>query len=167
MDQCSLSPADNGSKEPAIAPFGELARRMHMSRGSKVFRPTDLPESNSSGYPASFRDAQRKRWNRRLGDHGGLKNYGVNFVRVEPGGQSSARHSHTKQDEFVYIIEGEFVLVTDAGRETVGPGTCIAFPAGTGDGHHFLNSTTRMQPFWSWETARQATKSLIRASTWS
>jgi len=59
-----------------------------MSRGSKVFRPTDLPESNSSGYPAPFRDAQRKRWNRRLGDHGGLKNYGVNFVRVEPGGQS-------------------------------------------------------------------------------
>ena len=94
-----------------------------MSRGSKVFRPTDLPESNSSGYPAPFRDAQGKRWNRRLGDHGGLKNYGVNFVRVEPGGQSSARHSHTKQDEFVYIIEGEFVLVTDAGRETVGPGS--------------------------------------------
>jgi uncharacterized cupin superfamily protein len=114
---------------------------MHMPRGSKVFRPTDLPESNSSGYPAPFRDSQRKRWNRRLGDHGGLKNYGVNFVRVEPGGQSSARHSHTKQDEFVYIIEGEFVLVTDAGRETVGPGTCIAFPAGTGEGHHFLNAT--------------------------
>jgi len=112
-----------------------------MSRGSKVFRPTDLPESNASGYPAPFRDSQRKRWNRRLGDHGGLKNYGVNFVRVEPGGQSSARHAHTKQDEFVYIIEGEFVLVTDAGRETVGPGTCIAFPAGTGDGHHFLNAT--------------------------
>ena len=75
-----------------------------MSRGSKVFRPTDLPESNSSGYPAPFRDSQRKRWNRRLGDHGGLKNFGINFVRVEPGGQSSARHSHTKQDEFVYII---------------------------------------------------------------
>src|SRR3954454_2045638 len=107
-----------GSKEPAIAPVGEPPRRMHMSRGSKGFRPTDLPESNSSGYPAPFRDAQCKRWNRRLGDYGGLKNYGVNFVRVEPGGQSSARHSHTKQDEFVYIIEGEFVLVTDAGRET-------------------------------------------------
>src|SRR5262249_8176417 len=69
-----------------------------------------------------------QRWNRRLGDYGGLKNYGVNFVRVGSGGQSSARHAHTKQDEFVYIIEGEFVLVTDAGRETVGPGTCIAFP---------------------------------------
>src|SRR5689334_25332081 len=50
---------------------------------------------------------------------------------------------HTKQDEFVYVIEGEFVLVTDAGRETVGPGTCIGFPAGTGDGHHFLNLTQK------------------------
>ena len=118
-----------------------------MLRATKVFKPTDLPESNSSGYPTPFRDGQRKRWNRRLGDYGGLKNYGVNFVRVEPGGQSSARHAHTKQDEFVYIIEGEFVLVTDAGRETVGPGTCIAFPAGTGDGHHFLNVTDKDAAF--------------------
>jgi uncharacterized cupin superfamily protein len=113
---------------------------MHLS-ASKIFRPTDLPESNSSGYPAPFRDGQRKRWVRRLGDHGGLKNYGVNLIRVEPGGQSSARHCHSKQDEFIYVLEGEFVLVTDAGRETVGPGTCIAFPAGSGDGHHFLNDT--------------------------
>jgi uncharacterized cupin superfamily protein len=61
------------------------------------------------------------------GDHAGLKNYGVNFIRVLPGGQSSARHAHSKQDEFVYVIEGEFVLVTDAGRETVGPGHALAF----------------------------------------
>src|SRR3954447_19052889 len=114
---------------------------MHMSRGSKVFKPTDLPESNSSGYPAPFRDGQRKRWNRRLADFGGLKNFGVNFVRVEPGGQSSARHAHTEEDEVVYIVEVEFVLVTGAGRETVGPAACIAFPASTGDGHHLLNLT--------------------------
>jgi uncharacterized cupin superfamily protein len=115
--------------------------------GSKVFNPTCLPESNSSGYPAPFRDGQRKRWNRRLGDFGGLRNYGVNLVRVEPGGQSSARHAHTKQDEFVYIIEGELILVTDAGRETVGKGTCVAFPAGTRDGHHFLNVTDQDATF--------------------
>src|SRR5215204_7589157 len=115
--------------------------------GSKVFKPGDVPESNSSGYPDPFREGQRKRWNRRLDDYGGLKNYGVNFVRVEPGGQSSARHAHTKQDEFVYVIEGELVLVTDAGREIVGPGTCVAFPAGTGDGHHFLNSSDRDAAF--------------------
>src|SRR4051794_36748824 len=107
----------------------------------KIFQPADVPETNSSGYPPPFRDGQRKRWNRRLGDHGGLKNFGVNLVRVEPGGHSSARHAHTRQDEFVYVLEGEFVLVTDAGRATVGPGCCITFPAGSADGHHFLNET--------------------------
>jgi uncharacterized cupin superfamily protein len=118
-----------------------------MPRGSKVFKPSEVSESNSSNYPAPFREAQRKRFVRRLGDHAGLKNYGVNYVRVAPGGQSSARHAHQKQDEFVYVVEGEFVLVTDAGRETVGPGTCIGFPAGTGDGHHFLNLTDRDAAF--------------------
>jgi uncharacterized cupin superfamily protein len=114
-----------------------------MARGSKVFRPADVSESNASNYPEPFREGQRKRSTRRLGDHAGLKNYGVNLVRVLPDGQSSARHTHSKQDEFVYVLEGEFVLVSDAGRETVGPGTCIGFPAGTRDGHHFLNLTQK------------------------
>jgi uncharacterized cupin superfamily protein len=118
-----------------------------MTRGSKIFKPGDVPESNASSYPGQFREGQRKRYNRRLGDYAGLKNYGVNFIRVQPGGQSSARHAHSKQDEFVYVIEGEFVLVTDAGRETVGPGTCIGFPAGTGDGHHFINLTDKDAAF--------------------
>ena len=100
---------------------------------------TEVTENSASSYPEPFGQSQTKRAYRRLGDHAGLKNYGVNMVRVLPGGQSSARHAHTKQDEFVYVLEGELVLVTDAGRETVGPGTCIGFPAGTGDGHHFLN----------------------------
>ena len=138
-----------------------------MSRGSKVFRPTDLPESNSSGYPAPFRDSQRRRWNRRLGEHGGLANYGVNFVRVEPGGQSSARHSHTKQDEFVYVIEGEFVLVTDAdarrsGRAPASPSRPAPAMVTT-----FSMRPTATPPFWSSETARQATRSPIRTSTWN
>jgi hypothetical protein len=71
----------------------------------------------TSGYPEPFREGQRKRYNSRLGDHqAGLKNYGVNLIRVLPGGQSSARHAHFKQD---YVLGGELVLVTDAGRETV------------------------------------------------
>ena len=114
-----------------------------MSKGSRVFRPDDVPESNASSFPEPFRAAQRTRYNRRLGDHAGIKHYGVNLIRVLPQGQSSARHAHSKQDEFVYVLEGEFMLVTDAGRETVGPGTCIGFPAGTGDGHHFLNLTDK------------------------
>jgi len=111
--------------------------------GAKVFKPNEVGESNSSGMPEEFREAQRKRFNRRLADYAGLKNFGVNLIRVIPGGQSSARHAHTKQDEFVYVLEGEFVLVTDSGRQTIGPGTCVGFPAGTGDGHHFLNETDR------------------------
>ena len=111
--------------------------------GAKVFKPGEVSESNSSGMPEEFRENQRKRFNRRLADYAGLKNFGVNLIRVIPGGQSSARHAHTKQDEFVYVLEGEFVLVTDSGRQTVGRGTCIGFPAGTGDGHHFLNETDR------------------------
>jgi uncharacterized cupin superfamily protein len=118
-----------------------LEQDVTMARGSKVFRPADVQESNSSGYPEPFRGAQRKRYNRRLSDHAGLKNYGVVMTRVAPGGQSSARHAHSRQDEFVYVLEGELVLVTDAGREAVGRGACIGFPAGTGDGHHFLNLT--------------------------
>ena len=113
-----------------------------MPRGTNVFRPEDVPESNVSTYPAEFRPAQRRRWFRRLASHAGLTRYGVNLVRVEPGGQSSARHGHSKQDELVYVLSGELVLVTDAGRERVGPGTVIGFPAGTGDAHHFLNETT-------------------------
>ena len=108
---------------------------------TKVFTASEVSETNSSGYPEPFREAQRARFNRRLGDHAGLKNYGVNMVRVVPGGQSSARHSHSHQDEFVYVLEGEFVLVTNSGRRTVGRGTCVGFPAGSGDAHHFLNES--------------------------
>lgn len=113
-----------------------------MARGSTVFRAEDVAETSTSTYPAPFRPSQRKRHYRRLSQHGGLTNYGVNLVRVEPGGQSSSRHAHSKQDEFVYVLSGTLILVTDAGEETVSSGTCIAFPAGTGDGHHFLNRTS-------------------------
>jgi hypothetical protein len=62
---------------------------------AKVFKPGEVSEGNSSGMPEEFREAQRKRFNRRLADHAGLKNFGVNLIRVIPGGQSSARHAHT------------------------------------------------------------------------
>ena len=129
--------------EPLLPAVFTVCEEAIMARGSKVFRPADVSESNASSYPEPFREGQRKRYTRRLGDHAGLNNYGVNLVRVLPGGQSSARHTHSKQDEFVYVIEGEFVLVTNADRETVGPGTCIGFPARRGDGHHFLNLTQK------------------------
>ena len=76
-----------------------------------------------------------------LGDLFGLTNFGVNLTRLAPGGQSALRHAHGKQDEFVYILEGEAVLITDAGETVLKPGMCAGFKAGTGDAHHMINRT--------------------------
>jgi len=107
------------------------------------FDPKSLPESNSTSYPEPFRDGGSNRWYRRVGDHAGLKNFGVNLTRIVPGGMSSQRHWHTKEDEFVYVLEGEVVLVTDAGEEILKPGMCAGFPAGAANGHHFRNRTSK------------------------
>jgi uncharacterized cupin superfamily protein len=108
-----------------------------------AFDPHDLPESNATSYPEKFKSANSKRWNRRLGDHAGLKNFGVNLTRIEPGGQSSARHAHSKQDEFIWVVSGEVVLETDEGSQTVGPGGCAGFAAGSGNAHRFVNKTDK------------------------
>ena len=108
-----------------------------------AFDPRDLTESNATSYPAIYREMNSHRWNRRLGDHAGLKNFGVNLTRIEPGGQSSARHAHAKQDEFVWVIEGEVVLETNEGRQTLTAGMCAGFAAGSGNAHRFLNCTDR------------------------
>lgn len=104
-----------------------------------AFDPKDLTESNATSYPAVFKEANSHRWNRRLGDHAGLRNFGVNLTRIEPGAQSSARHAHTKQDEFIWVVEGELVLETNEGSQTLGSGMCAGFAAGCGDAHRFVN----------------------------
>lgn len=111
--------------------------------GPSGFDPLSLPESNATSYPEPYRAENQKRWNRRLGNHAGLTNFGVNLTRIVPGGQSSHRHWHLRQDEFVYVLEGETVLVTDAGEETLAAGMCAGFPAGARNGHHFLNRSDR------------------------
>lgn len=78
---------------------------------------------------------------RMLGDLFGLTNFGVNLTRLAPGGQSALRHAHGKQDEFVYMLEGEATLITDAGETLLKPGMCAGFKAGTGDAHHLVNRT--------------------------
>src|ERR1700741_3881459 len=104
-----------------------------------AFEPADVPESNATTLPEPLRAANMNRYNRRLGDHAGLKNFGVNLTRIVPGGQSSYRHAHSRQDEFVYVLEGEVVLETDAGAQQLRAGMCAGFPAGTGDAHRFVN----------------------------
>ena len=96
-----------------------------------AFDPAEVPESNFTSYPAPVRAPNQNRYNRRLGDHAGLKNFGVNLTRIVPGGQSSYRHAHTRQDEFIYVLEDEVVLETHAGAQVLGSGMCAGFPAGT------------------------------------
>ena len=92
-----------------------------------------------SDYPPPHDKGPAKRERRRIGDALGLKNFGVNLMRLPPGSISSQRHWHTKQDEFVFVVEGEVVLVTDAGEQLLTAGMVAGFPAGTGDGHHLIN----------------------------
>ncbi len=104
-----------------------------------AFDPLTVAESNATGYPEPFRADNQKRWNRRLSNHVGLTNFGVNLTRIVPGGQSSALHGHSKQDEFVWVLEGEAVLETDEGEQLLRPGDCAGFPAGNGKAHRFIN----------------------------
>jgi len=77
----------------------------------------------------------------RLGDAAGLKNFGVNLVRLAPGSCSALRHWHRYQDELIYVLEGELILVTDAGGEALIAGMAAGFPAGEADGHHLCNQS--------------------------
>jgi uncharacterized cupin superfamily protein len=110
-----------------------------MKPTAPAFDPAEVPESNFTSYPEAMRAPNQNRYNRRLGNHAGLKNFGVNLTRIVPGGQSSYRHAHSRQDEFVYVLEGEVMLETNAGAQVLGAGMCAGFPAGTGDAHRFVN----------------------------
>lgn len=110
-----------------------------MSLKLPALDPAGVPEQQSSLYPSPFRERIAGRSKRRLGDACGLTRIGVNLVTLAPGAQSALRHWHTLEDEFVYVLEGEVTLVTGAGEQRLGPGTCAGYPAGARDGHHFVN----------------------------
>src|SRR6185295_1190471 len=95
-----------------------------------------------SFYPEAFASRMAGRQKRQLGDFFGLTNFGVNLTRLAPDAVSSLRHSHAKQDEFVYVVSGYPTLHTDQGRMRLSPGMCAGFRAGTGDSHHLHNETT-------------------------
>jgi uncharacterized cupin superfamily protein len=94
-----------------------------------------------TGYPPPYDEPCLQRQRVRLGDAAGLTQFGVNLLRLPPGVWSSQRHWHTAEDEFVYILEGEVVLVTHAGEEVLRAGDCAGFKAGEPDGHHLQNRT--------------------------
>ncbi|MET0444027.1 cupin domain-containing protein [Tardiphaga sp.] len=98
-----------------------------------------VPVRSGSGYPAPFDAPCAARMRRRLGDAGGLRDFGINLMTLPPGGWSSQRHWHSHEDEFVYIVEGELTLIEDGGETVLRRGDCAAFPKGTGNGHHMIN----------------------------
>ena len=99
------------------------------------------PRSKPSAYPEPFASRMAGREKRPLGDLFGLTNFGVNLTRLAPNAVSALRHAHTKQDEFVYILQGRPTLHTDEGRIRLSPGMCAGFKAGTGNGHRLINET--------------------------
>ncbi len=98
-----------------------------------------IPEVNRTGYPAPFDAPVAGRWYRRLAPAGGLTDFGVSLVRLEPGAWSAQRHWHEGEDEFLVLLSGTAVLIDDAGEHPLQPGDCVAFPKGDRNGHHVVN----------------------------
>ena len=107
---------------------------------------SSIPKRQGSSYPAPFDEPTANRIRQPLGDAGGLTQFGVNLLQLPPGAWSSQRHWHVLEDEFVYVVCGSVVLITDQGEETLCAGDCAAFPRDRPDGHHLVNrsDTTAM-----------------------
>jgi len=98
-----------------------------------------VPERKGTGYPKPFDAPCADRVRRRLGNAGGLGDFGVNLMRLPPGDWSSQRHWHSHEDEFVYVLEGQLTLIEDGGETLLRAGDAAAFAKGTGNGHHMIN----------------------------
>ena len=108
---------------------------------------TKVPVKTGSIYPEPYASMMAGRTSLRLGDAGGLTQFGVNIVILQPGALSSLRHWHLNEDEFVMVTEGTCIMVQDAGETVMQAGDCAAFPAGSTDGHQFVNRTDEVAKF--------------------
>lgn len=100
-----------------------------------------VPERKGSGYPPPFDAPCATRVRQRLGNAGGLTDFGVNLMHLPPGAWSSQRHWHSHEDEFVYVLKGELTLIEDGGETLLRAGDCAAFAKGSGNGHHMINKS--------------------------
>jgi uncharacterized cupin superfamily protein len=98
--------------------------------------------ARATNYPEPFASRMAGREKHPLGDFFGLANFGVNLTRLAPNSSSSLRHAHSRQDEFIYILQGRPTLHTDEGFTVLSPGMCAGFKAGTGNGHRLVNETS-------------------------
>jgi uncharacterized cupin superfamily protein len=100
------------------------------------------PRTTPSLYPEPFASRVAGREKRQLGEFFGLTNFGVNLTRLQPNAISALRHAHSKQDEFMYILQGRPTLQTDDGKFQLSPGMCVGFPASGGNANNLINETT-------------------------
>ncbi len=112
------------------------------SLSSPALDPQSVAVRLGSTYPSPFQEICKKREKQALGDALGLTQFGVNLVRLAPGAASAQRHWHTCEDEFVYVLDGELTLVTDAGEQLLGAGMAAGFAGGTHDGHQLINRSS-------------------------
>jgi len=108
---------------------------------------SEVSVRRGSGYPAPFDLPCAERVRHRLGEAGGLRDFGVNLMRLPPGAWSSQRHWHSHEDELVYVLEGEVVLAEDGGETVLRAGDCAAFAKNSGNGHHLINRGTTTAVF--------------------
>jgi len=116
-----------------------------MSLKKPALDPLSLEPRNSSGYPEPYRSRVLPREKRALGDACGITRFGVNHTTLPPGKESSMRHWHTHEEEFIFVLSGEVVLRTDAGEQVLKAGMCAGFPVpdkGSGDGHQLVNRSS-------------------------
>lgn len=104
-----------------------------------IINPENVPNRTTSNYPNEFKPMIAGRIKQALGNAVGLKNFGVNLVKLAPGSCSALRHWHTLQDEFIYVIEGEATLITNLGKQILKAGMMAGFPAKEEDGHQLVN----------------------------
>jgi uncharacterized cupin superfamily protein len=118
-----------------------MARSMTLQR--PALDPATVVPRTDSYYPEPFRSRVLPREKRGLGDAVGLTKIGINLTTLSAGKESAMRHFHTLEDEFIYVIEGEVVLLTDEGEQVLRAGMCAGFPAGVSNGHQLVNRSDR------------------------
>jgi uncharacterized cupin superfamily protein len=102
-----------------------------------------VPAESGGSYPSPFDEPCRAQSCQRLARYAGLTQFGVNVTVIATGAWSSQRHWHSHEDEFIWVLDGELTLITDAGEETLRVGDCAAFRSGDRDGHHLVNKSDR------------------------
>jgi len=122
---------------------GAGGKGIDMSLRPPALDPATVTPRNRSGYPEPYRARVLPREKRALGDALGLTRIGVNLTTLPPGKESSMRHFHSREDELVFVVEGEVVLRSEGGEQILTAGMCAGFPAGVADGHQLVNRSDR------------------------